>query len=334
MKYTSKAIQSAYAELDRRRQSAISEHSVRISDIQKNYPEIYRVYRGIASTSEKLASVIFSGGERISDTSLRIAKIRDENLAAQKKLGMLLKSFGFPGDYLKVKFTCPKCSDTGVALGDRCECVTRLLNKYTIEELNEQCKIKLHSFSEFNIGYYPETVSYNGSVIKCRDRMAENLRFCMDYAKNFGPDSPGIFMLGPTGLGKTFLSSCIANALIHKGVSVAFDSIQNYLHNIEKEHFGKAEGDTLGALLNAELLIIDDLGCEFSSQFNSASIYNIINSRSNLSKPTIISSNLDMNQLTERYDARIVSRLIGTLHTLRFVGEDIRQIKMRSGIYN
>ena len=115
---------------------------------------------------------------------------------------------------------------------------------------------------------------------------------------------------------------------------MAFDSIQNYLRNIEREHFGRADGDTLELLLSADLVILDDLGCEFSSSFNSSVIYNLINSRCNMSKPTIVSSNLDISQLSDKYDQRIVSRLIGAFRTLRFLGEDIRQIKMRQGIFD
>ena len=130
------------------------------------------------------------------------------------------------------------------------------------------------------------------------------------------------------------MSSCIASELIKKGFTVAFDSIQNYLRNIEREHFGRADGDTLELLLSADLVILDDLGCEFSSSFNSSVIYNLINSRCNMSKPTIVSSNLDISQLSDKYDQRIVSRLIGAFRTLRFLGEDIRQIKMRQGIFD
>ena len=331
MKYTTKAIQSAYSELERRRQSAMAEQAANVSLIEKGYPEIYSVYCGITNTAKRLAEAVFS---KEGNTIEKVDAIRRENLAAQEKLSKLLTSFGFPQDFLMIKYSCPKCFDTGVCLGNRCECVTSLLTKYTIEELNEQCKIKLHSFCEFNLGYYPETVSYNGKQVKCRERMEENLKFCIDYSKNFTPSSPGIFMLGGTGLGKTFLSSCIASELIKKGFTVAFDSIQNYLRNIEREHFGKADGDTLELLLSADLVILDDLGCEFSSSFNSSVIYNLINSRCNMSKPTIVSSNLDISQLSDKYDQRIVSRLIGAFRTLRFLGDDIRQIKMRRGIFD
>lgn len=327
MKYSSEAMLAAYAELDKRREKALSMHSSHVDTIEA-IPEIYNVYTNILSTKTKLANVIFSKKENV---KAEIERIRDENLEMQAKLKYLLASFGYAEDYLEVKYTCKKCSDTGTVSGNRCDCVTELLDKYSVYELNKQCKIKLHTFAEFNLDYYPESVNYKGNVINAKERMAQNLKFCIDYTNNFSPDSPGLLFLGETGLGKTFLSSCIACEVLKKGYSVAFDSIQNYLREIEKEHFGRAQGDTLETLLNADLVILDDLGSEFSSSFNSASIYNIINSRANMGKPTIVSTNLSLEELQARYDDRIISRLLGIYLTLRFIGSDIRLIKRRNG---
>ncbi len=327
MKYSSEAVQKAYSDLDKRRENTLNLHQSHVEIIEA-YPEIYSVYTNILSTKTKLANVIFS---RSDDIKSEIEKIRDENLAMQSKLKSMLTSLGFAEDYLEVKYICQKCSDTGVSNGNRCDCVTELLDKYSVFELNKNCKIKLHSFAEFNLNYYPESVTYKGNVINAKEIMAENLRFCIDYTNNFTPDSAGLLLLGETGLGKTFLSSCIACEVLKKGYSVAFDSIQNYLRDIEKEHFGRAQGDTLETLLNADLVILDDLGSEFSSSFNSASIYNIINSRANMGKPTIVSTNLSLEELQARYDDRIISRLLGMYLTLRFIGSDIRLIKRRNG---
>lgn len=330
MIYTNDVIAKAYDELDRRREEARSIQASRVEDIRFSKPEIYAVYADITSTKDRLAEVILS---KSGDIKANIEKIRDRNLKQQEKLRRLLAQFSLPEDYLDPHPFCPLCMDSGVYVGNRCSCVTALLDKFAVEKLNEQCKIKLRSFAEFDLGYYPESYSYRGTEINCREKMAENLRFCMDYAKNFGEHSQGLFLFGGTGLGKTFLSSCIARELLQKGVSVAFDSIQNYLRDIENEHFGRAEGNTLQILLNADLTILDDLGSEFSSQFNSASIYNILNSRLNMGKPTVVSTNLSLDELTQKYDDRIISRLTGMFYTLRFIGEDVRQIRRRMGVF-
>ncbi|MCD8108043.1 MAG: ATP-binding protein [Oscillospiraceae bacterium] len=337
MKYTQEAVNAAYSVLEARRQDALTTYDAHVKSIKELNPEIYEIFLNISKTSSKLAKVVFSkdeNGNPLFNVSEAVEKIKSENLENQEKLKNSLTAFGYPENYLTVNYTCPICGDTGIHLGNRCKCAEELMTSFTISKLNEQCRIKLHSFSEFDLSFYPETYQYNGASYNCRSKMAEILDFCVDYANGFSEHSQSLFMLGKTGLGKTFLSSCIANALVSKGVNVAFDSIQNYLRYIENEHFGRAEGDTLELLLNAELLILDDLGCEFRSSFNSATIYNLINSRCNMGKPTIVSSNLSINELSERYDDRIISRLIGNYHTLRFIGEDIRQIKRREGIFN
>lgn len=333
MKYSNDVVKSAYDELDRRKSSALALHAEHVEQIRINYPEIYGVYSDILSTKDKLAEVILS---KNGDVRENIEKIRNDNLKHQSELKQLLKRFNLPDDYLEIKYFCPLCQDTGVHDGNRCECVTALLDKFAVEKLNEQCRIKLYSFADFDLMYYPESWEYKGQKINAREKMSENLRFCIDYTKNFSENSPGIFLLGPTGLGKTFLSGCIAKEILSKGYSVVFDSIQNYLREIENEHFGRVEGrtDTLALILNADLAILDDLGSEFSSPFNQSAVYNIINSRLNSGKPTVISSNLTVEELAKKYDDRIISRLTGMFYTLRFIGEDIRQIKRRKGIFS
>lgn len=327
MKYTNEAFTRAKAELDRRREISEAEFHSHETNIQANYPEINRVYREIKSLSRELSGILLS---KRSDARQEIEKLRQVNISSQRYLKELLVSFGLPEDYLIRKHVCEKCSDYGFSEGKRCECFDELLIKYTVEELNRECLIKPRDFSELSLDYYPDAVNEKG--INPRQKMSENINFCKAYVKTFSLESKSVFMVGPTGLGKTMLSSCIANGLIKNGFRVAFDSIQNYLRAIENEHFGRALGkDTLDVLLSADLVILDDLGSEFQSAFNSSVIYNIINSRCNKGVPTIISTNLTFDELQDRYDDRIVSRLTGMFTCLRFIGNDIRMIKRRNG---
>lgn len=331
MKYANDIIALAHSEIQKRLEKAKSIQAAHVAAI-RDIPDIYKPYVEIVSTKDRLAEIIFS---KDTNTRERIEKVKDQNLKNQSLLISALESNGFSKDFLDVHYTCEICRDTGYVNGYRCECLNSLLDKYTIDKLNEQCKIKLRDFSEFDISYYPESYkTKNGSDIDVRAMMKEHLHYCMDYADSFTSDSTSIFMLGATGLGKTFLSSCIAKSVLYKGFSVAFDSVQNYLRDIEREHFGKSDGDTLETILSADLLILDDLGSEFSSSFNSSVIYNIINSRTNQCLPTIVSSNLSFDELTKRYDDRVISRLTGLFKPMRFIGNDIRQLKRQSGIYN
>ncbi len=330
MNYSQEAIKKAYDELSKRRDSAAAVQNSRVEEIKRSYPEIYSVYEEILSTKDRLSEVILS---RSGDVRGAIERIREGNLALQKRLRELLSGFGYPEDYLDRHYSCPICRDLGVKDGNRCECVTALLDKYAVEEMNRLCSIKLGSFADFDLSYYPERYQYGGSTYNPREIAENHLRYCMEYAKKFPDGCPSLFMLGHTGLGKTFLSGCVARELQQRGFSVAFDLAQNYLHEIEKEHFGRSDGDTVSVLMNADLVILDDLGSELPSNFNAAALYNIINPRLNAGKPIIVSSNLSIEGLSARYDDRIMSRLMGMFKTLRFIGEDIRQIKRRQGIF-
>ena len=158
--------------------------------------------------------------------------------------------------------------------------------------------------------------------------MKRILEFTRNYAENFTPSSGSILMFGGTGLGKTHLSLAIANKVLEKGYSVVYDSIINILRTIEKEHFSRDHSSEMTDLiLSSELLIIDDLGTEYETQFYNSTVYNIINSRINSSRPTIINTNLDYAGINKRYEARVVSRLTTIYSCLEFKGEDIRMQK-------
>lgn len=262
--------------------------------------------------------------ERREDVPEIIEKVKEKNLSTQETIKDMLEVVKGDRSYLDVPYFCNVCKDTGYVNGTRCECLKKLLRKYTIDEVNQNCHIKLHDFNEFRLEYY-DTGSINGVVP--RDKMAQIYQFCRDYALNFGKGSPSLFFFGRTGLGKTFLSSCIAKRVMENGFNVAFGSILDFLRTIENERFGRAEGDTLDILINADLLILDDLGSEFQTSFNESALYDIINSRINLDRPTIISTNLSASELNGRYNERIVSRITGCFDPIPFVGKDIRHVK-------
>ena len=158
--------------------------------------------------------------------------------------------------------------------------------------------------------------------------MSEILEYCKCYAEDFSPDSESLYMHGATGLGKTHLSLAIANVVAEKGFRVIYDSAQNLLSSLEKEKFSYSNsGEREKEVLECDLLIIDDLGSEFSTQFTTAAVYNIVNTRNNRSKPVIISTNLTDTELEAKYSQRITSRIIGEYVSLLFIGRDIRQLK-------
>ena len=212
----------------------------------------------------------------------------------QLKINELLKTYYGNSDVAKPHYTCDKCNDTGVFAGEDC------------------------SFDNFAVGYYPESE---------RPRMSALLEHCREYAGDFSHNSRSMLMLGSTGLGKTHLSVAIASEVAKKGFYVIYASAQSLIKQIEDEHFGRSDSDTLGEIYRCELLVLDDLGTEFQSQFNTSVVYDIINTRILNSLPTIISTNLTTDGLRARYTDRIVSRIAYYYDMFSFSGNDIRIAK-------
>lgn len=314
----------AIRELENRRFSAKSLWEQRNAEIENKIPEIKEINAELSATCVKLSRLILTRSGNFSES---LEKIKTLNLQGQERIISLLKENGYREDYLTLSYTCPKCEDTGFVGGRRCSCLEELIRKYSVEDLNSRSRMKLSGFDTFSLDYYPEDL--NG--VPCRSVMANSLSYCINYARNFSSSSPSVFMLGKTGLGKTHLSLAIAEEVLSKGFSVAYGSIIDYLRKIEQEHFGRSDGDTLKTLFDADLLILDDLGAEFESSFYHSVIYNIVNTRLNQGSPTIISSNLTPQELQSRYPERIVSRLVATYDHLKFVGNDVRQLKKING---
>lgn len=319
------AFTKAALEIERRRSEAFQTLEIHKAEIRKKAPEIDSLYNRILQTSIELSKAIISHSGNIDKI---IDELKDKNLQNQFKIRIMLKEFGYPDDYLKAKFTCPDCNDSGYVNGSRCNCFNELIRKYTISELNEGCNIQLHDFEEFDLNLYSNLPDEQSGIVP-RERMNTILVQCKNYVDTFSKESCSLFFLGKTGLGKTFISSMIAKALIEKGFNIVFDSINNLLIKAENDHFGRSDGNTVETIINADLVILDDLGSEFSTPFNNSILYNIINSRINMEVPTIVSTNLSLSELNEKYDERIISRLTGMYTPYRFFGTDIRQVKRR-----
>lgn len=317
----------AMDELSIRRDSAYQELERHTAEIEQKVPEISALQHELMSTNVKLSKIIL---EHPKDVKKAIEELRTCNLEAQEMIKNLLITHGYPEDYLKLRFSCPKCEDTGFIDGVRCECLRDLLKKLAIEELNRVSPLQLCDFSGFDLFYYSDQKDSKLGVVP-RENMTKIVAYCEKYAHTFSKSSSSILMLGPTGLGKTHLSLAIAKEVILKGYQVLYCTAQDILRTIEREHFSKeiSDDETLKTVLDADLLLLDDLGAEYQTSFNTATVYNIINTRLNFGRPTIISSNLTSQELEERYTERVVSRLLTQYTYLRFVGEDVRQLKRK-----
>lgn len=308
--------------LENRRKKAESEQEKRHAAAVSLCPEIAEAEREMASFAADVIKSVSMG----KDAEQYVLSLSQKNLEAQEKRKRLLLSAGLPEDYLEVKYTCPLCKDTGAHGGYYCKCYLDLLKKAAKQELGVAASMEKCTFDSFNVDYYSnETDSSFG--ISPRLMAQGTLRFCREYAENFSHSSSNIIMTGKTGVGKTHLSLAIAGRVIDRGFDVYYASVHKIMDKLQKEQFSREriEESINDRLFESDLLVIDDLGAEFSTQFTVAALYNIINTRINASLPMIINTNLTLAELEERYSQRVASRIIGNSDRVLLIGSDIRQ---------
>lgn len=323
MPYSKRLYQKGLRILENRRAKSFYDLKNKRDFLYKKNKRAQEIESELTSTAVKIAKAVINGKK----VNKQLILLKEKNLALQKELGEILKQNNLPNDYLKIKHRCKLCKDTGFIDGKMCECFKDILKKISYEELNKISPLSLCSFEDFSLDFYSNTPIGEDNIVP-KKRMANILTYCKNYAEKFKPNSQNILMQGGTGLGKTHLSLAIASVVIDKGYSVIYVSAPDILKKIENEKFyaeKNREADTMNYLMECDLLILDDLGTEFETKFTSATIYNILNSRLLTQKPTIISTNLSIEELQQSYSTRFVSRIIGSTERLEFLGRDIRQ---------
>lgn len=297
----------------------------KLNDVTKSCPEIKEINDEINQTSVLLAKNILNGN---SDIDNSIEKIKKINLEAQNKIEKLLTENGYAKDYLDLSPHCKVCYDTGfLSNGDYCDCRKKIAGSIISKEFEKTTSLKLKDFKSFSLNYYSKDKDSNN--ISPYDQMSEILSKCISFAENFTPGSKGFILRGNTGLGKTHLSLAIANEVLKKGYNVVYLSSFELTKNLSNAFFNKNlnDDDFYYFLSEIDLLIIDDLGTEFETNFSLSSLYEIINKRILTNKSLIVSTNLSVKEIENRYNERIVSRLFSELTPLVFLGSDIRQFK-------
>lgn len=314
--------------ISQRQQKAKYEASIKLNEIFEKIPRIKQIYQLLAQTSLKLTNTFFSDNF---ETNELIEQIKNENLKLQREIEILLLQNGYKKDYLDTRFYCSICEDTGYFEGVKCRCLKDLVTELNVTTFNHASNIMSANFKDFSLNYYSDIKDEKTGII-ARDIMKRIFEFCTIYADKFHQNAPSVLMMGETGLGKTHLSLSIADVIMHKSFYALYSSSLDLFRTLQNEYFGKTEYDknTMQIVLEADLVIIDDLGAEFDSQFNSSCLYNIINSRLNMNKPTIINTNMTPTEIERRYSSRVASRLMTMYKCLKFVGKDVRQIKLKN----
>ncbi len=325
MGYSREIFEEVQKKLYKKRNEAWEELERKKEILYERFPEARKIEKELSATALQSARAVIAGN----NSKTELIKLREKNRALREKLREILLSVNLPEDHLEVHYSCNKCSDEGFVDGMMCECMKDMLKKESYNRLNSMSPLELSSFENFSLDYYSDVPSAAGEQSP-RKRMSLILDFCKKYAREFNKSSPGLLLTGGTGLGKTHMSLSIAREVINKGFGVIYGSAQNIVSKMENEKFKNYQSaeESERHYIDCDLLIIDDLGTEYNTAFSSAAIYNIINSRIMMNKPTIISTNLSMKEMEKSYTYRTVSRIIGNNIRLEFLGSDIRQKMM------
>ena len=286
----------------------------RLGEVYAKIPEFEALDSSVADISLELGRRLIEG-----DTSaLTALKDKLKEIAARK--GQLLREAGFPQDYLEPVYTCNECKDTGYVNGSKCHCLKQAITRYLYAQSNIENVLKNENFDTLTFDYYDDT------ELPLMQNIVDG---CKAYVRDFDKSYENLLFYGDVGVGKTFLTNCIANELLKQGHSVIyftafqlFDTLAKYAFRQQEvsEDISRVHED----IFDCDLLIVDDLGTEMTNSFVLSQLFLIINERDNRKKPTIISTNLSIEDISERYSERTFSRIYGKYRMIKPSIKDLR----------
>lgn len=317
----------AREEKEKIRARSVAEDERRHELAYRRVPELRRIDGALAGLVGQMADAAMGEGRAP-------AAIRDESMTLLSRRAELLVENGWPMDWLDGAWDCPQCRDTGYVLGRTCDCLRKLYDREQAKDLSALLQLGSESFETFDLSFYDDRTADPKTGLTPREQMGKVFALCRRYAERFGENSVNLLFHGSTGLGKTFLSGCIAHVVSQKGFSVVYETTVAALSAYEEQKFhGSETAEARVRLLQScDLLILDDLGTEMITEFTKSALYTLINIRLLTRKKTIISTNLAPDDLARVYTPQIASRLLGEYQDLPFVGTDIRRLRKERGL--
>lgn len=312
------------------------------NEVEKKKKELYEKFPEIAEKEKEISNLAIENTKKLifanDKEKEKIEKETEQNIKKiRREIKELYKANNIPLNYLVPTYSCKLCKDTGMIEKDGetipCKCYKQLiiLEAFKFSNLN---KIKYENFNTFDSSYYSDesNVEKYGSNISPRkniEKIKESVKEFIDDFENV--KESGILFSGKPGLGKTFISNCIAREILLKGYTVLYQTAPTLLDTIIKYKFSKNQEDSdriYSDIYSADLLIIDDAGTENMNNQRHEELFELINYRLLNNKKTIISTNLSIDELYVNYDERIISRILGGYKKYKFYGEDIRLKKI------
>lgn len=293
----------------------------------KAIPQLHDFDVSIAEQSVASAKLALSG-----DTAA-VAKLKDKIKELSQEKEALLAAHGFPENYLTPDYQCPICKDTGYVGREKCQCFKQAIVDLLYSQSNIKTAIAAENFDTFSYEYYDKDYVEETTGLSPYENIRRVVRECIEFIKNFNDSYENILFYGNTGVGKTFLTNCIARELLNTSHTVIYLTSFQLFDILEKNKFRKGDDDfeiaeQFNGILECDLLIIDDLGTELNNSFISSQLYLCINERYLSKKSTIISTNLSLDELNRMYSERIFSRITSNYKLLKIVGDDIRLKKV------
>lgn len=325
MPYNSKIYQMAKSVLENKRDKNSHLLEKRREEIISKLPEYLKIKnRTLSLFNDYMKN---SGAYTKEETESLKEQIKQCELERKK----LLKDNGYDENYLEPIYDCHECKDTGYINNNQCDCLIKILNEIAKKESRLSYILDEQNFDNFNLNIYSEISTDNN--ISPKDNMKNILAFVKRFIEEFdNRNTKSLLFTGSTGVGKTYLSSCIAKTMIDKGKNVLYQSSAKLCEILEEYKFNRENAiyDTKNIvqdIYDIDLLIIDDFGTEFKTSYTLSAIFELINSRLVNNKKTIVSTNLSIIELKDIYSERLFSRFIGEFDILEFIGEDLRMKK-------
>lgn len=291
--------------------------------LERRRAEVYAACPEYEAAADDVVALSVEYGRRILAGEPGASGLYHEALSklSRKKAALLTQS-GFPTDYLDPVYDCPACQDTGFQDGVRCRCFEQKVINLLYAQSNLEELLSTENFGSLSYEYYPEEDLKN---------FKKAVETSLSFIKNFGKEPQNLLFYGEVGTGKTFLSNCIAHELLGQGYSVIYFSATGLFNLLSKYSFDANSKEmlykTYEDLYNCDLVIVDDLGTEMSNSFTNSQFFTFLNERQLRQKAVIISTNLSLEDLKNRYSERIVSRLTGSFTFRKITGPDIRLCK-------
>lgn len=297
--------------------------------LQLRRDEVYKKAPQLAQIDEDIANLSLSFAERMLDgdaSALTQMKAEISRLSAKKD--EILSSLGYPEDYLAPQYRCSDCKDTGYINGKKCHCFTQAAIDMIYTQSNIKSVLEEENFDHFDFSLYSDKNIDSLTGLTPLENIKKAVQISKNFIENFDTLGGNIFLYGGTGVGKTFLSNCIAKELLDRNHSVIYFSATQLFEVFKKNAYEKntQAAEDYQNIFDCEVLIIDDLGTEVANTYTNSQLFTCINERIIRKKSTIISTNLSLNELVDTYSERTFSRISKNYILLKLFGEDLRML--------